>query len=329
MKTARTVKRFRIMLSITVGAVLFLILVGGIVRSTGSGLGCPDWPKCFGQYIPPTDISQLPANYKEIFKVAGREIADFDPFKTWVEYINRLIGVLIGLFALLTAILSLFVYRYDARLTWMSLLGLLLIIVQGGIGAVVVRTHLSGGIITVHMVIALTTLMLYIGTLLRSHRTRLQRQSIARNNQFWILGISVLALTMIQIILGTQVREEVDVVAENLGKENREGWIAALSGVYSIHKLFYYTVVVTFLAWMWKIRAELKEHKSLKFLGSLLALILISEIAFGLSMHHFNIPPVFQPLHLLFATLLLAGEFSILGIVFFTKKKQAEALITQ
>lgn len=316
---APAVRRFRVMLSITVGAVLFLILVGGIVRSTGSGLGCPDWPKCFGQYVPPTDISQLPADYKEIFKVAGREIADFDPFKTWIEYINRLIGVLIGLFALATAALSFFVYRFDSKLTWLSVLGLLLIIVQGGIGAIVVKTHLSTGMITLHMFIALATLMLYIGTLIRSYWNIVQIELLQIPSYFWVLGGSVLVLTFIQIMMGTQVREQVDIVAESMGEENRSSWIAALEGIYQFHKLFYYVIVACFAGWFLKAKALFLQVSGVKPIMISLAVILVAEIAFGLGMHHLGIPPVLQPLHLLFATALLAGEFSVLGLVFFAR----------
>ncbi|MFN9518217.1 MAG: COX15/CtaA family protein, partial [Bacteroidota bacterium] len=89
-------RRFRRFGILTIASVFFLILVGGLVRSTGSGMGCPDWPKCFGEWVPPTDVNERPVDYQERFKVEGHEIADFDVFKTWTEYINRLIGVLTG-----------------------------------------------------------------------------------------------------------------------------------------------------------------------------------------------------------------------------------------
>ena len=58
-------------------------MVGGIVRAAGAGLGCP-FGTMYGLWIPPMHVSELPA---------GFDVDSFNAFKTWTEYINRLIGV--------------------------------------------------------------------------------------------------------------------------------------------------------------------------------------------------------------------------------------------
>ena len=112
-------RSFRRLSLSTLVAVYVLILVGGVVRSSGSGMGCPDWPRCFGKWVPPSSYEELPNNYKEIYAnyrhkknerfakylssfgmtetatailndPAIRQEGDFNPVKTWIEYVKNL-----------------------------------------------------------------------------------------------------------------------------------------------------------------------------------------------------------------------------------------------
>ena len=136
-------KKFRALGLSTVLAVYVLILVGGAVRATGAGMGCPDWPTCFGRWIPPTSEQQLPADYQVIYAERGYADTRFNVKKTWIEYINRLLGVSIGIFIFLTMLASRHFRRIDPVVTGVSVLAFLAVAFQGWLGSRVVASNLQ------------------------------------------------------------------------------------------------------------------------------------------------------------------------------------------
>ena len=147
--------RYRKMAVITLAAVYFLILVGATVRASGAGMGCPDWPTCFGQWIPPTSEAQLPSDYQEVYADLGYSDTQFNVVKTWTEYLNRVLGVSIGIMIFITAILSWSTRRVDPSIMKASVAAFLMVGFQGWLGSKVVASNLQPGMITVHMLVAL------------------------------------------------------------------------------------------------------------------------------------------------------------------------------
>lgn len=347
----RILHRFRRWGLVTIIATIFLIWVGGWVRSTGSGMGCPDWPKCFDMWIPPTAEAQLPPNYlEEYVKMRQRKnervakmlqgmgmsdlaekvkndpsITEHEPFnayKTWTEYVNRLVGVLVGFFILLTLLYSIPTRRIDKRIFWLSLAGFVGVVFEGWLGSIVVSTNLMPSLITAHMVIAMLILVFLIAAVIMAY-TRLSNISgllyVKPMSKVW-LGVGISVLILIQIIIGTQVRENVDVIAKALGESARGEWVFNLDNVYNTHRNFYYLVAAAIMYWIWLLkRMPLFKDRTVKIYSTLLLAILIAEIALGIGMHNFGIPPVLQPLHLLLGTCLFAAAFTLTGILYHKK----------
>ncbi len=208
-----TARRFRRLGTLTIFAVYFVILVGGIVRASGSGMGCPDWPTCFGQLIPPTSEAELPENYHEIYSV-GYANTDFNVVKTWTEYLNRLTGVTIGFLIFLTLWASRVYLKTDKAVFYLSLSVFLLVGFQGWLGSVVVKTHLHPLMITAHMLLALFIVALLIYAIARSQNDSLQQIDISQlPNHFKTVLTVAMGLTLAQVAMGTQVREAVDLIS--------------------------------------------------------------------------------------------------------------------
>lgn len=313
-------KRFRKIARLTVGAVLFLIVVGGLVRMTGSGMGCPDWPKCFGQYIPPTDISQLPDDYKTRFAVQGKEIADFDPVKTWIEYINRLIGAVIGFLGLLTVYFSWKIRKENKTAFRWSLAGLFFVLLAAGVGARVVSTDLHTGMITLHMMIALLTLFSFIMATFTVADTR-KIAAFRVPKHIWGMAGILLVFTLVQILMGTQVREQVDEVAKQLGEAERANWIGNLTGVYHIHKVFHYGIFLVLIGMSVQLKPFWRKLGPVKNMFILVFILLLTEMLLGISMHNMGMPAWLQPIHLLVAALIFAAEIGAGGWMYLASKK--------
>lgn len=352
MKQPAFVRRFRFFGILTVVAVYLLILVGGIVRSTGSGMGCPDWPKCFGTWVPPTEVSQLPANYKEIYteqrvaknqrvaktlaRIGFQDVAaqifahptqyietDFNATKTWIEYVNRLLGALIGVFIFLTVALALPYWRRDPPVFWLAFFCLLLTGFQGWLGSLVVSTNLLPEMVSVHMALALLIVALLIYAVSRSQRAGEGQNLIPAQKGLQPLLWLVALLTFGQIVLGTQVREQVDVVAAAAGYLDRAGWVAQLGNAFRIHRTF--SAVLLLLNLYVAYRIFQTQAPQLRSLATATLVLLGLEIGAGITLAYWALPAAVQPVHLTLATLLFGGQFLTLIRYIRQTKSQPQA----
>lgn len=333
---------------ITIIVTLILIVAGGVVRSTGSGMGCPDWPKCFDQYIPPTSVDQLPKDYKEKY-VAGRlaknekfaklldrmgkkNLADsirhdqsitlpetFNVAKTWTEYINRLTGAVTG-FLLLALVFYSFAFRKSAkRIVMLSVLNIIVVGFQAWLGSIVVSTNLLAWIVTVHMLLALVMLAILVYTYYYS--TSLFKEPTVIMSRLTLLrALIVLAvvLTVIQTTLGTEVREAIDAIAKSLLYQQRNTWVGRIGEVFTYHRdlaiLVAFTNVFVYQLVMNKFGGKATELR----LANSIVLVLLIQIASGLILSNFALPPFSQVIHLVFSTVLFTLQFYLCLLVYRT-----------
>lgn len=313
-------------------AIYLIVVAGSLVRITGSGMGCPDWPKCFGQWVPPTHKRELPADYREKFaEKRGKKIDKFcrflssiglyetaakiqadptlrqeEPFnvsKTWTEYGNRLVGFLAGNLLLIGLIWAIIKYR-QRKIIGLIVLNIVLMGIEGWFGSIVVASNLVPWTITVHMLLALIiiALQLYI---IKSVSAK-QATNIEFSATLKWLAIVVLAITFYQLFLGTQVREYIDeLTKQGFG---RESWTEKLGWAFYIHRTFSWLVLVLMAILVWK-NEKMKKY----WIVRSAFIILGVELTSGVLLAYANMPGLIQTSHLVFAAVL----FGILTMLVF------------
>lgn len=318
-------RRFNRLCLSTLIAVYVLIAVGSIVRVSGSGMGCPDWPRCFGNFVPPTSIDQLPSDYKEKyvalrekknikfakylaafgFKDTAEKIrndqsilieTDFNPVKTWIEYVNRLVGVAIGFFIIVLTWQSGKFRKTDPQIFWTSIGILILVIFQGWFGSIVVSTNLTTWTITVHMFLALLMVLLLV-----SLQSRTEGAKKANENKLALLAAACIVLLFIQVFLGTEVRAAVDRVSSLLP---RSQWIQNLGSVFVTHRTFSWVVLLFHAILIRKIR----KTGTTNSLSLPLLVLILGVFLTGVGMAYLGVPAVLQPLHLTLAAIAIGTE---------------------
>lgn len=312
--------------------IYLVVVAGSFVRITGSGMGCPDWPKCFGQWVPPTDKSSLPEDYKEHYsEIRAKKIdkfcnfldgiglkqtaeqlkndpmlrleEDFNAQKTWTEYVNRLFGFLAGNAMLICFIWILWKYR-KRKLIVLTTLNLLLMAVQAWFGSIVVASNLVPWTITVHMFLALVIIgiQLYVLRIISTS----QRGNLLFPKWILVLIWVSFAITFYQMFLGTQVREAIDELTK-AGFE-RERWVELIGMPFFIHRSFSWLVLIILGIIAWK-NERLSKFKSVRWLFVLLAI----ELTSGVLLAYVDMPGLVRTSHLVFASVI----FGILTMLIF------------
>lgn len=301
-------------------SLLVLIFMGAIVRATGSGLGCPDWPKCWGCLIPPMSVEQVDFDLIDVEKFkrkaerAGRnpdEITaetlhqEFSGFHTWVEFINRLFALPMLLTSVVGFLLSCFLKRAGPQVRWMMGISVLVVLANAVLGAWVVYSGLKPWVISAHLALAFLLMILLIIAMVRV-RQRLGRVRLrAPRGAYWS-AVGLMVFLIIEGLMGAQLREVTDELAKENYGQDRAVWTAELKtrAVYYAHRTFSWVGLLLVVGFMWSIW---RVRRYYSFLESSLIFMVFSLMVMGIILGHVGVLPWVQVLHVGVAALLFCA----------------------
>ena len=325
--------RFPKIVQIAIISVYLIFLAGSVVRMTGSGMGCPDWPKCFGYLIPPTSEDQITwkpdTEFKkgfiiikdEVLFVAEKDLktasefnknnwtnytkhdyAKFNKYHTWTEYINRLTSVLAGFVFLFLIYAATKFWKTDKRIPYLAFASFFLMLVEAAMGKMVVDTNLKPGMITIHMVLGLViiALLLKLKFIVSDDKPKYNYNSLFNK----LLIFSVI-FSLIQIALGTQVRQFIDEQVKQLGFENKNYSLMNANFKFYFHRSFTIAIVLVNLGMFY-----INQIKNLGYkLVNWIVFLIFLETITGILMYYAEFPLGTQAIHLLSGAILFGLQF--------------------
>lgn len=312
--------RFQKFATAALVSVIILIFVGAIVRVSGAGMGCPDWPRCWGRLIPPTRVEQVDLsklNFEKFRKAAARYDRDpatvtpehilenFNPVHTWTEFINRLSSLPVGFFSMATLVTALIHQRRRPWVRTASAASVVLVGVNAWMGAQVVSSDLKPVVLTVHMALAMLLLLPLTFAAWRGCERpwMIPGDEAFRRKMRRVTGV-LLVLIFAEGVLGTQIREMNSHLAKTHAGMARSEWIGVLesSWTYLIHRSFSWVILAAALGGWWLARKVAPPGRTAT---GVLAVVL-AQMVLGLVMAQVEIHPVVQVLHLGLSGILLS-----------------------
>ena len=327
-------KHFAFIVKISIISVYLIFLAGSIVRMTGSGMGCPDWPKCFGYFIPPTSEEQITwrsnTSYKKgmiIVKeqslfVAKKDVktatnfnasnwkkytkhnyAKFNKYHTWTEYINRLASVLSGLIFLFLVYTASKFWKENNKIPLLTYLAFFLMLFEAWLGKTVVDSNLKPVVITIHMIVGLVIIAL----LLWLHFTVSEpsERKIKYHRLFNKLLIASVIFSLIQIAMGTQVRQFIDEQVKLHGFENKEYSLMDPNFKFYFHRSFTIAIILVNLGMFY-----INQLKNLGYgVVNWIVFLIFLETITGILMYYAEFPLGTQATHLLAGAVLFGLQF--------------------
>lgn len=302
-------------------ALTVLIFVGAIVRASGAGMGCPDWPKCWGCLIPPTSADQIDPDRLDIEKYRSKAkqfgidpetitkesvVASFNPVHTWTEYINRLTTIPLGVLTLAVFALSFTKKNRKPGVMIASSVALLLLGINGWMGAQIVHSGLKPGIITIHMALAITMLCTLVFIVWRAAESPWRLTISNGHGGLKKMALFLFVLVLTEGVLGSQIREKTDDLKRTHPDAPRSEWVGELeqSITYLIHRSGSWAILFVAIYFYTQSR---RVKTGAPFLEKVILGSILAQMILGLILSHMGILPFAQVLHVGLSAILVSS----------------------